>query len=156
MFQMSQSEQRIGVFVCECGRNIAGSVDCEAVRAYAEGLPRVVYTTVNKYTCAEPGQQEIKRGIVEHNLDRVVVASCTPRNYEPIFRECVAESSRWQLAHMEQLDVELEEKLRQKGMKFTYPDRAAFEAACKPAYEAIFRRLGPQAREIVNRIRETR
>jgi len=73
-----------------------------------------------------------------------------------IFRECVAESSRRQLAHMEQLDVELEEKLRQKGMEFTYPDRAAFEAACKPAYEAVFKRLGPQAREIVNRIRETR
>jgi len=73
-----------------------------------------------------------------------------------IFRECVAESSRWQLAHMEQLDVELEAKLRQKGMEFTYPDRAAFEAACKPAYEAVFKRFGPQAREIVNRIRETR
>jgi heterodisulfide reductase subunit A len=84
-------ERRIGVFVCECGRNIAGSVDCEAVRAYAEQLPGVVYTTVNKYTCSEPGQQEIKKGIVEHNLDRVVVASCTPRNYEPIFRECVAQ-----------------------------------------------------------------
>jgi heterodisulfide reductase subunit A len=84
--------RRIGVFVCECGRNIAGSVDCEAVRAYAEKLPDVVFTTVNKYTCSEPGQQEIKQGIVEHNLDRVVVASCTPRNYEPIFRECVAQA----------------------------------------------------------------
>jgi heterodisulfide reductase subunit A len=65
-------------------------VDCEAVRDYAAELPDVVYSTVNKYTCSEPGQAEIKRGIVEHNLDRVVVASCTPRNYEPIFRECVA------------------------------------------------------------------
>ncbi len=84
--------QRIGVFVCECGRNIAGSVDCEAVRAYAEKLPGVVYTTVNKYTCSEPGQQEVKIGIVEHELDRVVVASCSPRNYEPIFRDCVAQA----------------------------------------------------------------
>ncbi len=89
---MSQQGQRIGVFVCECGRNIAGSVDCEAVRAFAAELPGVVFTTVNKYTCSEPGQQEIKKGIVEHNLDRVVVASCSPRNYEPIFRECVAEA----------------------------------------------------------------
>jgi heterodisulfide reductase subunit A len=80
------------VFVCECGRNIAGSVDCEAVRAYAEKLPDVVFTTVNKYTCSEPGQQEIKKNIVTHNLDRVVVASCTPRNYEPIFRQCVAQA----------------------------------------------------------------
>jgi heterodisulfide reductase subunit A len=82
--------QRIGVFVCECGRNIAGAVDCEAVRAYAAKLPGVVYTKVNRYTCSEPGQAEIKGGILEHNLDRVVVASCSPRNYEPIFRECVA------------------------------------------------------------------
>ncbi len=88
----SEQGRRIGVFVCECGRNIAGSVDCEAVRAFAARLPDVVYTTVNKYTCSEPGQAEIKRGIVENDLDRVVVASCTPRNYEPIFRECVAEA----------------------------------------------------------------
>lgn len=80
------------MFVCECGSNIAGSVDCEAVRAYAEKLPDVAFTTVNKYTCSEPGQQEIKKNIVEHNLDRVVVASCTPRSYEPIFRQCVAEA----------------------------------------------------------------
>jgi heterodisulfide reductase subunit A len=92
MFQAAKHGQRMGVFVCECGRNIAGSVDCEAVREYAEQLPGVVYTTVNKYTCSEPGQQEIKRGIIEHNLDRVVVASCTPRNYESIFRECVAQA----------------------------------------------------------------
>lgn len=89
---MTQEEQRIGVFVCECGRNIAGSVDCEAVRAYAETLPDVIYTVVNKYTCSEPGQQEIKKAIIEHGLERVVVASCTPRNYESIFRACVAEA----------------------------------------------------------------
>ena len=89
---MTQQGQRIGVFVCECGRNIAGSLDCEAVRAYAEKLPGVVYTKVNRYTCSEPGQAEIKRAIVEHNLDRVMVASCSPRNYEPIFRQCVAQA----------------------------------------------------------------
>jgi heterodisulfide reductase subunit A len=89
---MTQQGQRIGVFVCECGRNIAGSLDCEAVRTYAEKLPGVVYTKVNRYTCSEPGQSEIKRAIVEHNLDRVVVASCSPRNYEPIFRQCVAQA----------------------------------------------------------------
>jgi heterodisulfide reductase subunit A len=89
---MAQQAERIGVFVCECGRNIAGSVDCEAVKVHAAGLPGVVYATVNTYTCSEPGQQEIKKGIVEHKLDRVVVASCTPRNYEPIFRQCVAEA----------------------------------------------------------------
>ncbi len=88
----AESGPRIGVFVCECGRNIAGSVDCEAVRSYADSLPDVVFSVVNKYTCSEPGQQEIKQAIGEHNLERVVVASCTPRNYEPIFRACVAEA----------------------------------------------------------------
>jgi heterodisulfide reductase subunit A len=89
---MTQQGQRIGVFVCECGRNIAGSVDCEAVRTYAARLPDVVFTKLNRYTCSEPGQAEIKRAIVEHDLDRVVVASCSPRNYEPIFRQCVAQA----------------------------------------------------------------
>jgi len=82
---------RIGVFVCECGLNIAGSVDCHAVSEYAATLPDVVFTCVNRYTCADPGQQEIKKFIVEQKLNRVVVASCTPRMHEPTFRNCVAE-----------------------------------------------------------------
>ncbi len=82
--------RRVGVFVCECGRNISGSVDCDAVREYASELSDVVYSGVNRYTCSDPGQAEIRQAIVEHNLDRVVVASCSPRNYETIFRECVA------------------------------------------------------------------
>jgi heterodisulfide reductase subunit A len=89
---MADEGRNIGVFVCECGRNIAGVIDCEAVRDYSARLPGVVFATVNKYTCSEPGQQEIKRCIIDHKLDRVVVASCTPRNYEPIFRECVAQA----------------------------------------------------------------
>jgi heterodisulfide reductase subunit A len=92
MSQVGEPGRRIGVFVCECGRNIAGSVDCDAVREYAEQMPGVVYATVNRYSCSEPGQQQIKQGILENNLDRVVVASCTPRNYEPIFRACVAQA----------------------------------------------------------------
>jgi heterodisulfide reductase subunit A len=82
---------RIGVFVCECGRNIAGTVDCEAVRAHASQLPDVVIAQRNRYTCSDPGQQEIKRAIAEHNLNRVVVASCSPRLHEPTFRACLAE-----------------------------------------------------------------
>jgi heterodisulfide reductase subunit A len=80
---------RIGVFVCDCGSNIAGPVDTEAVRVYAETLPNVVAAIRNKYTCADPGQQEIQRAIREHNLNRVVVASCSPSTYEPIFRKCI-------------------------------------------------------------------
>jgi heterodisulfide reductase subunit A len=82
---------RIGVFVCDCGLNIAGSVDTEAVREYAETLPDVVVAVGNRYTCADPGQQEIKKYVVEHNLNRVVVASCSPRLHEPTFRHCVSE-----------------------------------------------------------------
>jgi len=88
---VSGEELRIGVFVCECGLNIAGSLDCEAVRKYAETLPDVKVSVLNKYTCAEPGQNEIKRYIKENNLNRVVVASCSPRMHEPTFRACVAD-----------------------------------------------------------------
>ena len=89
---MVSDELRIGVFVCECGLNIAGSVNCEEVRHWAEGIPDVVVSVINKYTCADPGQEEIKRHIEEDNLNRVVVASCTPRLHEPTFRKCVAEA----------------------------------------------------------------
>jgi heterodisulfide reductase subunit A2 len=80
---------RIGVFVCDCGLNIAGAVDCGAVAEYAATLPDVACVVRNKYTCADPGQNEIKNAIREHRLNRVVVASCTPRQHEPTFRQCV-------------------------------------------------------------------
>ncbi len=86
---MPTDNLRIGVFVCDCGSNIAGAVDTEAVRVYAESLPNVVVAVGNKYTCADPGQQEIQRTIYEHNLNRVVVASCSPTSYEAIFRQCI-------------------------------------------------------------------
>jgi heterodisulfide reductase subunit A len=85
-------ELRIGVFVCECGLNIAGTVDCDAVSRYAETLDDVVAVVQNKYTCADPGQNEIKKAIKEYNLNRVVVASCTPKIHEPTFRQCVADA----------------------------------------------------------------
>lgn len=87
---MTDPNVRIGVFVCDCGSNIAGTVDTEELRAYAEGLPGVVAAIRNKYTCADPGQQEIQSAIRDHNLNRVVVASCSPTTYEVIFRNCIA------------------------------------------------------------------
>ncbi len=80
---------RIGVFVCDCGLNIAGAVDCAAVAEYAATLPDVACVVRNKYTCADPGQNEIKAAVKAHKLNRVVVASCTPRQHEPTFRQCV-------------------------------------------------------------------
>lgn len=90
--KMPEDKLKIGVFVCECGSNIAGSLDCEAVRQFAETLPDVECAVLNKYTCAEPGQQEIKKYIKEHNLNRIVVASCTPRMHETTFRNCVSDA----------------------------------------------------------------
>ena len=87
---MTDKNLRIGVFVCDCGSNIAGAVDTESLREYALGLPGVVAAVGNKYTCADPGQMEIQKTIREHNLNRVVVASCSPATYEVIFRNCIA------------------------------------------------------------------
>ena len=86
---MDDKNPRIGVFVCDCGLNIAGAVDTAAVTEYAKTLPGVIAVIRNKYTCADPGQNEIKKAIEEHKLDRVVVASCTPKIHEPTFRTCV-------------------------------------------------------------------
>ena len=88
---MSNNNLRIGVFICDCGMNIAGFIDCEEVRQYAEMLDDVVVAVRNRYTCADPGQDEIKRHIREYALNRVVVASCSPRMHGPTFRNCVAE-----------------------------------------------------------------
>jgi len=83
---------RIGVFVCHCGLNIAGVVDVEAVTEYARTLPNVVFAVHNRYTCSDPGQEEIKKAIKEHKLNRVVVAACSPRMHEFTFRRTVSEA----------------------------------------------------------------
>jgi len=83
---------RIGVFVCHCGSNIAATVDCAGVAEAARGFPGVVHAADFKYLCAETGQREIKDAIAEHRLNRVVVASCSPRMHEPTFRKAVAQA----------------------------------------------------------------
>ena len=86
------AEPRIGVFVCHCGSNIGGYLDCEALTGYASALPGVVFTKSNLYTCAESGIAEIKSAIKAHNLTRVVVASCSPRTHMPLFRSACEEA----------------------------------------------------------------
>ena len=86
-----EEEPRIGVFVCSCGSNIGGLIDVKALANYAKSLPNVVFTEDNLYTCSETGLAQIKNGIKDHNLNRVIVASCTPRTHEPLFRNCVEE-----------------------------------------------------------------
>jgi len=83
---------RIGVFICHCGSNIAGVVNVPEVVEYAKTLPDVVYAENNLYTCSNDTQERIKDLIKEHNLNRVVVASCTPRTHEPLFRNTVREA----------------------------------------------------------------
>ncbi|MBW1786295.1 MAG: CoB--CoM heterodisulfide reductase iron-sulfur subunit A family protein, partial [Deltaproteobacteria bacterium] len=92
MPEKKDDDIRIGVFVCHCGSNIAGYLDVEAVADFAETLPHVAFVQRNLYTCSEGGINEIKSAIKEQNLNRVVVASCTPRTHEPLFRSSCAEA----------------------------------------------------------------
>ena len=85
-------DPRIGVFVCHCGVNIGGVVNVPAVVDYAKTLPNVVYAEGNRYTCSSEGLYKIKEAIRKHSLDRVVVASCTPRTHEPLFRSACEEA----------------------------------------------------------------
>jgi heterodisulfide reductase subunit A len=82
-----EKEERIGVFVCHCGSNIAGTVDCKAVTEYAQGLEGVVISRDSVYTCSEPGQNQIVEDIKKYNLTKVVVASCSPKMHEKTFRK---------------------------------------------------------------------
>ncbi|MFC1712541.1 CoB--CoM heterodisulfide reductase iron-sulfur subunit A family protein [Candidatus Poribacteria bacterium] len=86
------SDPKIGVFVCHCGSNIGGIVDVPAVTEYASKLKNVVCAKDNLYTCSDSGLREIKESIEEHDLDRVVVASCTPRTHERLFRNTCEEA----------------------------------------------------------------
>ena len=88
---VSGERPRIGVFVCHCGINIGGVVDVPGAKEYARSLPDVVFAQDNLYTCSSDTQETIKAAIEEHNLNRVVVASCTPRTHEPLFRETIRE-----------------------------------------------------------------
>ena len=83
---------RIGAFVCHCGINIAGTVDVDAVRDYAGGLPNVVYAEDVLYTCSQDAQVRIKELIDEYALNRVVVAACTPRTHESLFQDTIGEA----------------------------------------------------------------
>jgi len=87
-----EEEIRIGVYVCHCGLNIAGSVNCEEIAKYAATLPHVALAKDYRYTCSDQGQELIKKDIKEHKLNRVVVASCSPRLHEPTFRRTCEEA----------------------------------------------------------------
>ena len=81
---------RIGVYVCDCGANIAGAVDVPQVVEFAKGLPGVVVAKEYKFVCSDPGQDIIKKDIKEQKLNRIVIASCSPRLHELTFRRLLA------------------------------------------------------------------
>ncbi len=85
-------DPRIGVFICRCGINIAGYMDVPSLVDYAKSLPNVVYSMENKYSCSQLTQDIIKEKIEELNLNRVVVAACTPRTHEPLFQKTIREA----------------------------------------------------------------
>jgi heterodisulfide reductase subunit A len=85
-------EPRTGVFICHCGVNIGGVVNVSEVTEYAKTLPHVTHAEHNLYTCSEAGLAAIKKAVKEHDLNRVVVASCTPRTHEPLFRAACIEA----------------------------------------------------------------
>ncbi len=89
---MSDADIRIGVFICHCGTNIGGVLNISELTEYTKTLPNVEYTAANLYTCSEVGLNEIKKNIKEHNLNRVIVASCSPRTHEPLFRSTCQEA----------------------------------------------------------------
>ncbi len=80
-------EPKIGVYICHCGANIAGTVDVKEVVEFAKGLPSVAVVRDYKFVCSDPGQDLIKNDIRELGLNRIVVASCSPRLHEPTFRQ---------------------------------------------------------------------
>ncbi len=87
---MESDGRRIGVYVCHCGANIAGTVDVEQVAEFARGLDGVVVAKDYKFVCSDPGQDLIKSDIKEQKLNRVVIASCSPRLHELTFRRTLA------------------------------------------------------------------
>jgi heterodisulfide reductase subunit A len=89
---VAAEEPRIGVFVCHCGINIGGVVKVPSVREYARSLKNVVHVDENLYTCSQDTQEKIKKAIAEHRLNRVIVASCSPRTHEPLFQETIREA----------------------------------------------------------------
>jgi heterodisulfide reductase subunit A len=89
---VSGQEPRIGVFVCHCGINIGGVVKVPEVMEYARSLPNVVFADQNLYTCSDDTQKKIREMIKEHDLNRVIVASCTPRTHEPLFMDTCREA----------------------------------------------------------------
>ncbi|MEK7708096.1 MAG: disulfide reductase, partial [Verrucomicrobiota bacterium] len=124
---------RIGFYVCHCGSNIAAMVDCPAVADYVSKLPGVVVSRDYKYMCSDPGQELIQQDIKEHQLNRVVVASCSPLLHEHTFRNAVAAGGLnpfyFQMVNIREHD------------SWVHTDRAEATAKAKSLAHAAIRRV---------------
>ncbi len=88
----ADSPFRTGVYICHCGTNIASAIDPQELCEFAQGLPGVAIARTYKYLCSDPGQDMIKRDIVQHQCDRIVIAACSPLLHEKTFRGAVEEA----------------------------------------------------------------
>jgi heterodisulfide reductase subunit A len=129
----SNGDVRIGFYICHCGHNIAGMVDCAAVAQYMAKLPGVVVSRDYKYMCSDPGQELIRQDIGEHQLNRIVVASCSPLLHEHTFRKAVAAGGLnpfyFQMVNIREHD------------SWVHSDRAAATAKAKALGNAAVRRV---------------
>jgi heterodisulfide reductase subunit A len=136
-----KTDVRVGVFVCDCGSNIAGYLEMKALVEYAKTLPNVVFVQENLYTCSEGGINEIKQAIPAHNLNRVVVASCTPRTHEPLFQSACEEAGLnpylFEMANIRDQCSWVHQREREKGT-----ERAKVQIAMAVAKAARLRELG--------------
>ncbi|HMD90411.1 MAG TPA: FAD-dependent oxidoreductase [Anaerolineaceae bacterium] len=106
---VNEEEPRVGVFVCHCGINIGGVVNVPEVVEFVKELPNVVYAERNLYTCSQDTQEKITRIVKEQGLNRVVVASCTPRTHEPLFQDTIRQAGLnrylFELANLREQDA---------------------------------------------------
>ncbi len=130
-------EPRIGVYICECGINIAATVDVAAVVEMAAALPGVTIARQYKYTCSEPGQQMIQDDIRDLGINRVVVASCTPRMHEPTFQRLLAQSGlNPYFFEMANIREHVSWVIRDRGLATEKAKRLVRAAVARVAYHA--------------------
>ncbi len=145
-----KSDPRIGVFICDCGSNIAGYLKMQQLIDYAKTLPDVAFVQENLYTCSEGGINEIKEAIPRENLNRVVVASCTPRTHEPLFQSACEEAGLnpylFEMANIRDQCSWVHMKESEKGTERAQKQiaMAVAKAGTAPAFESHSAELVPQ------------
>lgn len=141
----NNTEARVGVFVCHCGTNIAGSMSIDEIVEYAKTLPNVAYADQYQYMCSTPGQKKIADAIAEHNLTGIVVAACSPRLHEPTFRTATKEGGlnpfRFEMANIR----EQNSWVHMHGMHLEATEKAKDQVRIAVAKAALLEDLIPKS-----------